>query len=198
MVKRIFITGLAAIIPIIITVYVIIGFFNFADGILGSYINKYLEEFFSYRIPGLGIILSVLIIFLIGLLVHISRMRLFRWMSKSLKLFLKLPLINKIYFPIKTVVDFLFFPPPRKFKTAVLVEYPRRGIYSIGFVTNESPRHFEEKLGRKLFNVFIPSSPSPITGFTIIAQEEDLIFLDIGIDAVVKTIISGGLLNPQS
>ncbi|UCD15038.1 MAG: DUF502 domain-containing protein [Candidatus Omnitrophota bacterium] len=197
MIKRIFITGLAAIIPIVITAYIIYGLFSFADGIVGNYINKYLNEYFSYEIPGLGIILSILIIFVIGLLVHISRTRLFRWTARLLRMFLKLPLIDKIYPPIKRIVDFLFFPPKKKFKNAVLVEYPRRGIYSIGFLTNESYSHFEEKVGKKLYNIFIPSSPSPLTGFTIIVEESELIFLDVGVDAVIKMIVSGGLLNPQ-
>lgn len=196
MIKRIFITGLAALIPIIITIYIVAGLFRFADGILGKYINTYLEGFFGYRIPGLGIILSILIIFMVGLLVHISRMRLFHWVGQMLKMFLKLPLINKIYFPVKKIVDFLFFPSNKKFKTAVLVEYPRRGIYSIGFITNESYAYFEEKTGKKLLNVFIASSPSPVTGFTIIVPEEEVIILDIGVDEAIKMIVSGGMINP--
>lgn len=197
MIRRIFITGLAAIIPLVITGYVIIGFFSFADGILGKYINWYLKEYFGYKIPGLGIILSIIIIFVIGLLVHLSRMRIFKWTRKSLRLFLNFPLINRIYPPVKKIVDFLFFPANKKFKSAVLVEYPRQGIYSIGFVTNESYAPFEKKIGKKLYNIFIPSSPSPLTGFTVIVKEEDLIFLDESVDSVVKLIISGGLLNPH-
>lgn len=196
MIKKIFITGLTSIIPIVITAYVIGGLFSFADGILGKYINKYLEEYFSYKIPGLGIILSILIIFIVGLLVYISRMRIFRWTGKMLKLVLKVPLIDKIYPPVKSIVNFLFFPPKKTFKTAVLVEYPRKGIYSIGFITNESYAPFEKKVGKKLYNVFIPSTPSPFTGFTIIAAETELIFLDVGVDAAIKLIVSGGLLNP--
>jgi uncharacterized membrane protein len=197
MIKRIFITGLAAIIPIGITVYVIVGLFTFADGIVGHYINKYIEEIFGYTIPGLGIIISILIIFIIGLLVHVSRMRLFRWVGKMMKLLLRFPLIDKIYVPIKKIVDFLFFPPKKKFKSAVLVEYPRKGVYAIGFLTNESYVDFEKKIGKKLYNIFIPSSPSPITGFTIIVGEDDVIFLDVGVDAALKMVVSGGLLNPH-
>ncbi|MFH1318919.1 MAG: DUF502 domain-containing protein [Candidatus Omnitrophota bacterium] len=117
--------------------------------------------------------------------------------GKILKLLLKLPLIDKIYPPIKRIVDFLFFPPKKKFKSAVLVEYPRKGIYSIGFLTNESYSSFEEKIGKKLYNIFMPSSPSPLTGFTIIVPESDLIFLDVGVDEAIKMIVSGGLLNPH-
>ncbi|UCC95487.1 MAG: DUF502 domain-containing protein [Candidatus Omnitrophota bacterium] len=192
--RRIFFTGLAAIVPIVITVYVIVGLFYFADGILGKYINTFLEKYVDYTIPGLGIILTILIVFIIGLILHISRMRLTRLIEKML---FKIPLVNKIYFPIKKIVDFLFFPPKKTFRSAVLVEYPRKGIYSLGLITNESSSRFEEKTGKKLYNIFIPSSPSPLTGFTIIVEEKDIIFLNIGVDEALKLVVSGGLLNPH-
>jgi uncharacterized membrane protein len=194
MIKRIFITGLAAIVPVVITVYVIIGLFTFADTILGKFFNKILQSYTGYKIPGIGIIITILIVFIVGALVQFSRIRIFRWLEK---IFFNLPLINKIYFPIKRVVNFLFFPPKKTFKNAVLVEYPRKGIYSLGFITNEGFHEFNKKTGKKLYNVFIPSSPSPLTGFTIIVSEEDLVFLEISVEEAIKLIISGGLLNPN-
>ena len=192
-IKRIFITGLTALIPLVITVYVIVGLFYFADGILGKVINKFLYKFLGYEIPGLGIVIVILLIFILGVLIHISRMRLFRWLEN---VFFRIPLVNKIYFPIKRVVDFLFFPPQKNFRSAVLIEYPRKGIYSIGFITNESSAHFEDKLKKKLYNIFVPSSPSPLTGFLVVVEEKDITFLNIGIDEAIKLIVSGGLLNP--
>jgi len=193
MIKRIFITGLTAIIPLLITVYVIGGLFYFADGILGKTINSYLYQYVGYEIPGLGIVIVILIIFILGILIHLSSMRLFRWVEE---VFFRLPLVNKIYFPIKRIVDFLFFPRRKNFRNVVLVEYPRKGVYSIGFLTNENTIQFEEKKNKKLHNVFIPSSPSPLTGFTIIVEEKDVIFLDMRADDAIKLIISGGLLTP--
>jgi uncharacterized membrane protein len=198
MIKRIFITGLAAIIPIVITIYVITALFTFADSILGKFINKYLHDYIGYTIPGLGIILSILIIFGVGLIVHISRMRIFRWMrSLFYKISTKLPLVNKVYFPVKKIVDFLFYPPTKAFKTAVLVEYPRKGIYSLGFITNENTIEFEGREERKYYNVFVSSSPSPLTGFTIIVEEKDIVFLDMTVERALKLVISGGLINPD-
>jgi len=121
-------------------------------------------------------------------------MRFFKWVERVI--FLKMPLINKIYSPIRKIVNFLFFPPQKSFKSTVLVEYPRKGVYSIGFVTNENSMEFKEKAGRKFYNVFIPSSPSPLTGFTIIVEDKDLIILNIGADEAVKSVVSGGLINP--
>lgn len=192
MLKKIFISGLTAIIPLVITAYVIGGLFYFADGILGKFINKFLYQYIGYKIPGLGIVIAVLIVFLLGAFIHISRMRFFKWIEK---LFFRIPLVNKIYFPIRRIVEFLFYPP-QNFRHAVLVEYPRRGIYSLGFVTNDNSLQFEEKAKKELCNIFIPSSPSPLTGFTIIVEKKDLIFLDTGVDEALKMIVSGGLINP--
>jgi len=193
MIKRIFITGLAAIIPLAITIYVIGGLFYFADSILGKYINESLYQYVGYTIPGLGIVIAILIVFLLGIIIHISRMRFFRWIEG---LFLRIPLVNKVYSPVKKVVDFLFFPPTKSFKRAVLVQYPREGIYSLGFLTNESSMAFKDKGDKKLHNVFMPSSPYPLTGFTVIVEEKDIIFLDMDVDKAIKFTISGGLLNP--
>ena len=83
------------------------------------------------------------------------------------------------------------------FKQVVLMEYPRKGIYSIGFITNKSSSKITEKTGKKLVNVFIPSSPSPLTGFTIIAPEEEAISLDITIEEATRILVSGGMVNPD-
>ncbi|RKY29929.1 MAG: DUF502 domain-containing protein [Candidatus Omnitrophota bacterium] len=192
--RRTFLSGLTAIVPLVVTIYVIVGLFRFADGILGKFINKYLDTYLGYKIPGLGIILSVLIIYLLGLLIQLSRMRLIKGIES---LFLKIPLVNKIYSPIKRIVEFLFFQSKKSFKRVVLVEYPRKGIYSIGFITNESDKELEAKINKESYNIFIPSSPSPLTGFTIVVPRQDVIILDIGIEEGIRLIVSGGVLNPQ-
>jgi uncharacterized membrane protein len=165
---------------------------------LGKYINEYLEGAIGFTIPGLGIILAILIIFLLGLVVHASQMKFFRWFFKWLEImFFKIPLVKKIYFPIQKIVNFLFSSGRKEFKSAVLVEYPRKGIYSIGFITNESEPEFCQKTGKKLYNIFMSSSPSPLTGFTIIVEESELIFLDMGVDEALQIVISGGLLKTK-
>lgn len=191
--KKIFLTGLAAIIPVIITIYVIASLFYFADGFLGKFINEILKKHIGLQIPGLGLIIVLLIVFTLGLLIHLSRMRLFKWIEGML---FRMPLVNKIYFPVRRIVNFLFLPSEKAFKTAVLVQYPRKEIYSLGFITGESSTQLKEKIGRELCNVFIPSSPYPLTGFTIMVPKEDLIFLQMPAEEAIKLVISGGLLNP--
>ncbi len=194
MLKRIFITGLTAIIPVAITIYVMGGIFSFADGILGKYINQFLEKYFRYNIPGLGILLFLLIIFLTGVIIHLSRMRVYHLLEG---IFLKIPLVKKIYLPIKEIINFILFSPSKAFSSVVLLEYPRKGIYSIGFVTNAQPKGFTEKLQKKIYTVFIPTSPSPLTGMTIIVPEDELIFLEISVEEAIKLVVSGGLLTPD-
>jgi uncharacterized membrane protein len=205
MIKRIFLSGLAVLIPLGITIYVIVGLFRFADGILGKYFNIFLTKTFQDTyifsegilrdgIPGIGIIISILIIFLAGLILHISRMKLIRWFEGML---FRIPLINKIYFPIKKIVDFFFISPKESFKRAVLVEYPRKGIFAIGFITNENADFFRVGLEERFYTIFIPSSPSPFTGFTVIATEQDITFLDMSVEEAIQLIVSGGMLSPR-
>jgi len=111
------------------------------------------------------------------------------------RLFFKIPLINSIYFPLRKIVDLLFMDKPSQSKGVVLVEYPRKGIYSIGFVTNKKPQQIVKALGKKMYTVFIPNSPIPSTGFTIVVPEEDIISLDISIEEAIKIVVSGGMLS---
>jgi uncharacterized membrane protein len=195
MIRRIFITGLITLIPLAITIYVVVGVFQFADGILGEVINKYLMIYFGYKIPGLGIILSLLIVFIAGFLVVLSKTRIVEFLEK---IFFRIPLVKNIYFPTKKIVDFLFLEQPTKFRAVVLVQYPRKGSYSIGFVTGESPQEFNKKCKTgKLYNVFISSSPSPLTGFTICVPQEDIIFLDMTIEQAIKFIVSAGMVGAE-
>ena len=193
--KRIFATGLAVVVPILVTVYVLVALFTFADGIMGKVINKYLEQYLGYTIPGIGIILFLILIFLIGALIRISRMRLRKYVEG---VFFKVPVVNKIYAPVKKIFDFLFFPGvDKKFKSTVLVEYPRKGVYSIGFLTNDSFSSIQEKTGKRMVNVYFPFTPSPITGYMVIVPEEDVTFLDVSVEQAMKMVISGGLINPD-
>jgi len=198
MVKKVFFSGVAAVVPVVMTIYVVYLIFSFVDTVIGTWINRFLEDYVSSQIPEflgviIGLIITVIIIFLIGGLVHISRMRLSRWIEKF---FFSWPLVNKIYFPIKRIVNFLFSPPHKTFKSAVLVEYPRKGVYAVGFITSETSQFINDRIGKKLYNVFISSSPSPFTGFTILVEESEIVFLDIAIDEALQFIVSGGLLNP--
>ncbi len=190
MIKRWFIAGIVAVVPTVITVYVIIGLFHFVDKILGAPINKFLYACWGFRFEGLGALLSLFIILVVGALISFAKIKFFNLD----RLFLRFPLVKKIYGPIKQIISFLFIDVTRpEFKKIALVEYPRKGIYSLGFVTGKALKAIETRTGKRMYNVFIPSSPSPLTGFTVVVGEEDLLFLDITLEEAMSLIVSGGM-----
>ena len=194
--KRNFIAGILVSFPLLLTVYILVILFQFVDGILGKFVNTYLSKALGFYIPGLGLILFLIIIFLVGFLTtHFLGRRLYFILDKTLRRF---PLIRHIYPSIKQIIEFLFAYQRQAFKKVVLVEYPRPGIWSVGFVTNEAFGEAREKTKQDLMNVFIPSSPGPLTGFFILIPRQEVIFLDIPIEDAIKLIVSGGLLNPVS
>lgn len=198
-IKRNIIAGILVILPLLLTIYILVVLFQFADRILGSFVNTYLNRLLGFYIPGLGLILGLIlflvIIFIIGFLTtHFLGKRLYFILDKALRRF---PLIRHIYPSIKQIIEFLFTYQAQEFKKAVLVQYPRSGIWSIGFITNEGFEIAKEKTKQDLLSIFIPSSPGPLTGFFILVPRQEVIFLDIPIEEAIKLIVSGGLLNPN-
>ena len=193
-IKRNLIAGFLVIFPLLFTVYILVFLFQFADNILGKFINTYLERSLGFYIPGLGLILFLIIIFVVGFLTtHLLGRRLYSILDKALRRF---PLVRHVYPSIRQIVEFLFATQHKTLKKVVLVEYPRRGIWSIGFITNEGFQEARDKTRQNLLNVFIPSSPGPLTGFFILIPHQGVIFLDITIEEAIKLVVSGGLLNP--
>ena len=193
-IKRNLIAGILVTLPLLLTVYILISLFQFVDSILGKFINTYLMRSLGFYIPGLGLILFLIIIFRVGFLTtHFLGRRLYFILDKGLKRF---PLIRHIYPSIKQIVEFLFAHQRQMYKNVVLVEYPRPGVWSVGFITNEGFGEARKKTKQDLLNIFIPSSPGPLTGFFILAPRQEVVFLNIPIDDAIKLIVSGGLLNP--
>ena len=193
-IKRNFIAGILVIFPLLLTIYILVVLFQFADGILGKYINTYLRRFLGFYVPGLGLIIFLIIIFLVGFLTtHFLGRKLYLILDKCLRRF---PLVRHVYPSIKQIIEFFFAFQRQSFKKAVLVQYPREGVWSVGFITNEGLKEASDKTKQSLLNIFIPSSPGPLTGFFILVPRQEVIFLDIPIEEAIKLIVSGGLLNP--
>jgi len=192
--RRYFLTGLLITLPVFITLYLLYGVFIFIDNIWGKLINFYLKKHLGFAIPGLGFILGIVTIFLIGFIAtNLFGRRLFMAVESW---FLKLPLVRQIYYPAKQVVNSLVSKDKPAFKKVVLVEYPSKGIWSVGFLTNESFKEAQEKSGEELLHVFIATTPSPFTGFLILVPKKDVKLLDITIEEGIKLIVSGGILKP--
>jgi len=191
--RKYFIRGILAILPLILSVYILVIFFNFIDGILGKPLNVYLGRWLGFYIPGIGIILMVLVILACGFIVSFS----FKNRLKSVEHFLShLPFLRNIYPLLQQAIRFMFSKDSLAFKQAVLVEFPRKGVWSLGFIANESYPEAKEKAGQQLQNVYVPLAPNPITGFILLVEESALIRLDVSVKEAMKIIITGGIVNP--
>ncbi|MFH1760795.1 MAG: DUF502 domain-containing protein [bacterium] len=189
--SKYFFSGLFTLLPILITIWLIWFLFNYVDGFLLSIFSPIL----GFKFPGLGLISLFILSSTIGYLTtYIFGKKILGFGEKLLT---KVPLINAVYSSVKQINDMLFLQKEtRAFKRACAVEYPRKGIYSIGFITGEGLHEIKEHTHKKYVNIFIPTSPTPATGFMIAVQEEEIILLDISIEDAIKLIVSGGVLTP--
>ncbi|MBR8701366.1 hypothetical protein IX317_001011 [Fusobacterium sp. DD29] len=209
--KRYFYTGLIALLPIVITVYI----FNWIVSIMMSLINhsfitivihgilvKFVEEqqmdfYFQILVYAISLITMIGGTCLVGLTLQIVFFA--KIMKKIKQLLRRIPLIKQVYSTISQIIDITVSGSQKSFQKAVLVEYPRRGIYSIGFLTSTDnfllSKYIDTK--EKLCNIFIPTSPNPTSGMFIIIPASDVKVLDIKIDDAIKLIISGGVILPE-
>ena len=190
--KKYFITGLIVIVPIFVTLYVLFRIFEFVDNMVAGLLQRYIPEY----IPGIGFLVVILFILTVGALAaRILRYRVFdgfeRWFSR-------LPVVRYIYPALKQVVVFLSEQKDFGFKKVVLVQYPSRGIWTLGFLTNEKVDGINRAVSDDMAAVFIPSSPGPLTGFVIFVPKRELKFPEISIDTALNLIISGGVYSPKN
>lgn len=183
-----FLTGLFAILPMGITIWILHKIIVIGDAFFAKILNQYLKQ----PIPGLGFIITVILIFLIGVLVNSLLGRKLKELLE--RLFLKLPIIKTIYSPLKDIVDNFSKKGSENFKKVVLVNFPNdRLSQSIGFITKESVMINDcEKAA-----IFIPTTPNPTSGFLIYLDKENYIELDIPIEEALKTIVSIGSISPS-
>ena len=191
--RNYFISGLVIFLPLALTVNLFVLTFNISDGFLGKYIQPYFSREFGFYVRGLSILICVLLIFVIGFLgTNFLGRRLFPIAEGFL---LKLPFFKQVYPALKEVFLFLFRRDKLAFQKVVLVQYPRKGIYSIGFLTNATPKKICEKTLQELYSVFVPHTPSPLGGFLILFPREDLIFPEISVEEAIKFVISAGVVK---
>lgn len=194
-IRKYFISGLLVFLPLAITVYFFVWVVNFADGLLGRFLEPIIYEKFGFYIPGLGIAVGVYLIILTGFFVA-------NYLGKKIydffeKLLLKFPFFRQVYPAIKEIAHFIFAQDKfSSFKKVVLIEYPRKGIYAFAFLTNDSSKRMTEKIGKDLCNVFVPSAPGPLTGYVILVPRKEIIFTEMTVEEAMKFIVSGGVLNP--
>lgn len=190
--KRFFTTGLLTLLPLAITIYVFSVIFNFLDTVLGNLIHF----FFGFRLPGIGFAAGIALIFLVGFFASniIGR----RLISAGDSFLQRLPLARGIYSSARQIIDAFTLQGQNAFQSVVLLEYPRRGLYVLGFVTGRSRGEVQGKTREETLNIFIPTTPNPTSGMLILAPRQEVIDLEMTVEEGMKVIISGGLVSPPT
>ena len=188
--RNYFFTGIVVLVPIGFTLYLTKFLINISSKLIPSEINP--NSYLNFSIPGLEIILAVLLITLIGGLSLSFLGKKFLQLIDDL--FKKIPILRTIYSAFVQMTE-TFTQKDNTQKTVVLVEYPRKGIWAVGFATKENKGQISEKTNEELMNVFVPTTPNPTSGFLLLVPKKDLIFLDISFEQASKFIVSAGTTN---
>jgi len=185
--KSKFITGLFVVVPVGITLFILKFLFNFADGILGSYLDSIFSNFVvhrEYHVPGLGMLTGAIVIYLSGILAtNVMGTRILKWWDGLLS---RIPLVKSIYNSSKQLTQ-VFKEGKTSYRRAVFVEWPRVGVRAIGFVTGEVERD-----GERLVVVYVPTMPNPTSGFALFFRESEVYDSGMTVEEAVKFVVSGG------
>ncbi len=188
--KTKFLAGIFTLIPIVLTIYVFRIFLSFFNNIVGPVLDPLLVKYLGFRIPGLGLVTGLFLIFLLGVfttnIVGRSFINLLEnWVTR-------IPLIRTVYTTSKRIMN-AFQLNQQGFEKVVFFEFPRKGIWSMGFVTGETTG----KDGTKFYSIFLPTTPNPTSGWMIFIPQNDVVPSNLPVDEGLQTLISAGSLVPQ-
>ncbi|MCL5982349.1 MAG: DUF502 domain-containing protein [Firmicutes bacterium] len=190
-IRKTFLTGLIILLPSIVTVYILNLTFRTVDALLGNLLRLYI----GHTVPGLGFLATVALIFFVGLLAtNVIGHRLVKMLESW---FVKIPLVRTIYLAVRQIIDAFSLQRSNVFESVVMIEYPRKGIYGVGFVTGKAIAEVQEKTSREMVPVFVPTSPNPTTGFLLLVSREELVTLSMTVEEALKLIISAGVVTPE-
>ena len=194
MLKRFFITGLLIWVPLGITYWVISTIVKTLDGIIPPHIAP--QALFGLDIPGFGLLAVVLVVLITGALGAnlLGRRLVDLWEG----LLARIPLVRSIYSSVKQVSDTILAPNGQAFRQAVLVQYPRQGLWTIAFITGKPSHEIEHKLPADCVSIYVPTTPNPTSGFFLMLPRAELIPLSIGVDAALKYVVSMGTVPPSA
>ena len=195
-VRRYFFTGLAITAPLGITLYLSVIFINFVDNNVKNLVpDKYNPDtYLPIDIPGTGLIVAILSLIIIGFFTAGIFGRFFVNMGENI--INKLPVIRSIYNALKQIFQTILGSSSKAFREVVVIEYPRKGLWAIAFITSETKGEVKEKLKNESVNVFLPTTPNPTSGFMLFVPKKDLIKLNMNIEEGMKLVISGGIITP--
>tara|TARA_B100001248_G_scaffold181301_1_gene138012 strand:+ start:1157 stop:1771 length:615 start_codon:yes stop_codon:yes gene_type:complete len=185
-----FIAGIVVLIPIGITLYLTLFLIKISGKIIPKEINP--NNYLPFNIPGVEILIALIIITLIGWLsLSFLGKKFFEIFNNILK---KIPILRTIYSAIGQMTE-SFTKNDNKQKSVVLLEYPRKGTWAVGFATKENDGLIKNKINEELINIFVPTTPNPTSGFLLMVPKKDLIYLDVSFEQASKFIVSAGTTN---
>ena len=188
-----FFTGVVVLIPIGFTLYLTKILISVSSGLIPSEINP--NTYLHFSIPGLEIILTIIFIAIVGYLsLSFLGKKFFQIVDD---LFKRIPILRTIYSAFGTMTE-TFTQKKSNKKSVVLIEYPRKGTWAVGFATKDNKGEIKNKTNRDLVNVFVPTTPNPTSGFLLMFPKEDVIYLDISFEEASKFIVSAGTSNPKT
>ncbi len=184
--KKSFFTGLLVVIPISVTIYILV----FLIGVLNNLLP------FSFLPYGTGLVLTIILITLIGFMTtNILGKRLIDVGERFIS---SIPLVKNVYTSVKQISDAMLTAKGKSFRRVVLIEYPRKGIYTLAFVTGISKGEVQDKTQGNVINLFVPTTPNPTSGFYLMVPEVDVINLDMSVEDAFKLLISGGMVSSDN
>jgi uncharacterized membrane protein len=191
-----FLTGVIVTAPISITIFLVWQFVTFVDSQVGGLIPARYnpETYLPFSLPGLGLLVMLAFLTLVGMLTAGLAGRTLVRMGE--RLLSRMPVVRSVYGTLKQIFETVFAQSSRSFREVVLLEYPRRGIWAIGFVTGTTRGEIQDLVDPEVVNVFLPTTPNPTSGFLLFLPRADLIHLDMTIEDGIKLVISGGIVAP--
>ena len=191
-VRNYFIAGIVVLIPIGVTIYLTLLLASISSKILPKEINP--NHYLPYNIPGIEILMAIILITFIGFIsLSFIGKKLLEVFNNILK---RIPILRTIYSAIVQMTE-TFTKNDNKKKSVVLVEYPRKGSWAVGFATKDNTGEISTKTKRQLINVFVPTTPNPTSGFLLMFPKEDVIHLDLSFEEASKFIVSAGTTEPE-
>lgn len=194
--KKYFLTGLLVVVPVAMTVLVVRWIVSLMDSLLMAVLPEALrpELLYGLPVPGIGLLATLLLILLVGVLAaNIFGRSLVTFSERMVD---RIPLVKGIYTLFKQVSDTVLNRDRGAFRKVVLIEYPRKGIWAVAFVTGITKGEVQQLTPDKLVNVFVPTTPNPTSGFYILVPEDEMIELSMTVEDAFKLIISGGMVTP--
>ena len=192
-IRNYFFTGVIVLIPIGFTLYLSKFLINLSTKLVPAGLNP--NTYLPYSIPGIEIVLTLVFITIVGSLsLSFLGKKFLQIIDDSFK---KIPILRTIYSAIGQMTESFTNQDGNK-KSVVLIEYPRKGTWAVGFATKENQGEIKNKTNKELFNVFVPTTPNPTSGFLLMFPKEDLIFLDMTFEEASKFIVSAGTSNPKN